>query len=596
MDALFLSAILREAGPVLEGARVLRADPDGPEGVVITLQGPDGRVHLSMGWGAWGPHWYLGRESPRGEGEGPFAATLAAHLRGGRVTGLVRPGMERAVGLQVAWRRGRTARCLVLWAFLWPAGRNVVLVDVDAGLVITAARPGPWRPGGVFEAPPPAGDLLLETDARERFEARLGAAAADGAPLESSVTRAFPGLGPILAREVAFRAGGPAALWDAFTAVAAVARGEGVAPRVVLGEEGDLQALAPLALEHVPAERQRAFLSANAAAEAFHAARRAAAETAAARTAMGRVLRQARARLARRLDALQVELEAHRQAGALRERGEILVAHLRAVPRGAAEVALPDPYGGPGATRTIALDPAVSAAANAERYFKRARRGARGEAVTAQRLAASRRELDRIADLEKALADATSPDALRDLDAAVRRLGRVPGPESRVPSPGSVVAQRVGPRPPLRGGAAKRRGAEAQVARVARRFVSTDGLAILVGRSNAANDELTLHVARPDDLWLHVEGYGGSHVVVRRGDRSEVPRQTLVEAAQLAAYYSQARGQRKVPVHYTLRKHVRKPKGAKAGLVTITQEKTLFATPDPGLVRRLAVAAEAATG
>jgi predicted ribosome quality control (RQC) complex YloA/Tae2 family protein len=126
---------------------------------------------------------------------------------------------------------------------------------------------------------------------------------------------------------------------------------------------------------------------------------------------------------------------------------------------------------------------------------------------------------------------------------------------------------------------------------VARHFVSGDGLAILVGRNNAANDELTLRIARPEDLWLHVEGYGGSHVVVRRGGRAEVPRQTLVDAAQLAAYYSQARGQRKVPVHYTLRKHVRKPKGAKPGLVTITQEKTILATADPEVVRRLAARA-----
>jgi len=114
-----------------------------------------------------------------------------------------------------------------------------------------------------------------------------------------------------------------------------------------------------------------------------------------------------------------------------------------------------------------------------------------------------------------------------------------------------------------------------------------------VGRNNAANDELTLHIARPDDLWLHVEGYGGSHVVIRRGGRAEVPRRTLLEAAKLAVYYSQARGQRKVPVHYTLRKHVRKPKGAKPGLVTITHEQTIFATSDADLVRRLGAAARA---
>ncbi len=618
MDAVFLSAVLGEAREALEGARVVRIAADGPEGLALEAQGPRGRACLCIGWEAWGPRWYLCAEPPGVRGESRCAAAVARALRGGRITALVRPGMDRTVGIEVACRRGRNVRRWALWAFLWPGRRNVVLVDADAATVIAAARPGAWRPGASF-APPSPGESVVGLDSREVFEGRVHGLLSEGCGAEEALARAFPGLGSILAREVAFRAAGrppslapppPAApgpppgadlrgLWAALGAVARAAREGPFAPRIILGPDGSPQGLAAVALAHLPEDRQRPFPTAGAAADAFCSARREAAEQHEARARAGRTLRQARDRVVRRIQKLEAELAAHRQATAHRQMGEILVAHQRAVPRGAAEARLPDPYGPPGATRAIPLDPSLSVAANVERYFKLARRGVRGEGLAAQRLAEARRELDRITDLEKALADATTPDAFRDLCAAVERLARGPQVPSALPPPpsaGTGVRRTAdgsrpptpGPRPPRVGGAAGRRGAEA---RAARRFVSTDGLTILVGRNNAGNDELTLHIARPDDLWLHVEGYGGSHVVIRREGRADVPRQTLVEAAQLAAYYSQARGQRKVPVHYTLRKHVRKPKGAKPGLVTITQEKTVFATADANLVRRLAAAA-----
>jgi predicted ribosome quality control (RQC) complex YloA/Tae2 family protein len=114
-------------------------------------------------------------------------------------------------------------------------------------------------------------------------------------------------------------------------------------------------------------------------------------------------------------------------------------------------------------------------------------------------------------------------------------------------------------------------------------------LPILVGRDNEGNDYLTVHLAKSHDLWLHVQGHAGSHVVVRVPNRTgNVPRRTLVQAAQLAAYYSQARDHGKVAVDYTLRKYVHKSKKAKPGLVTISQEKTIIVSPDKSLIQKLA--------
>ena len=113
----------------------------------------------------------------------------------------------------------------------------------------------------------------------------------------------------------------------------------------------------------------------------------------------------------------------------------------------------------------------------------------------------------------------------------------------------------------------------------ARNFVSSEGFEILVGKGAKDNDHLTFRVAKSNDLWLHAADYPGSHVVVKSRNREEIPNKTLIEAAQLAAFYSQAREESKVAVHYTLKKFVHKPKGAVAGLVNLASFKTILVEP-----------------
>ena len=100
-----------------------------------------------------------------------------------------------------------------------------------------------------------------------------------------------------------------------------------------------------------------------------------------------------------------------------------------------------------------------------------------------------------------------------------------------------------------------------------------------MGKSAAGNDHITTKLARPDDLWLHAEGMAGSHVLIRNPGRTEVPSGVLMKAASLAAYHSKGRSAGKVPVAYTRAKFVKKPKGAKPGLVTLSERKTVMATP-----------------
>ena len=116
------------------------------------------------------------------------------------------------------------------------------------------------------------------------------------------------------------------------------------------------------------------------------------------------------------------------------------------------------------------------------------------------------------------------------------------------------------------------------------RFVASDGTEIFVGKNNLQNDQLTLKQARKSDIWLHAKNIPGSHVIVKDDAPSE---ETLLEAAELAAYFSKFRQSAQVPVDYVAVKHVHKPNGAKPGFVIYENQKTLFVTPEESVVEQL---------
>jgi len=118
-----------------------------------------------------------------------------------------------------------------------------------------------------------------------------------------------------------------------------------------------------------------------------------------------------------------------------------------------------------------------------------------------------------------------------------------------------------------------------------RRYLSTDGYEILVGRAARDNDNLTFRIAQPNDLWMHTGDYPGSHVVVRNPTRKEIPQRTIIEAAQLAGKFSQASEDAKVVVHYTERKFLSKPKGAAPGLVRLSRFRSIIVEPKEAVPR-----------
>jgi predicted ribosome quality control (RQC) complex YloA/Tae2 family protein len=364
-------------------------------------------------------------------------------------------------------------------------------------------------------------------------------------------------------------------------------------PHLVLDETGRPIAASPVRLQHVPAGNQQPCASLGEMADRLARHVDSHRTFTLRQTELRQLLRRLEVRLRSRRAKIAAEALEFGRADLYRRMGEILVAHQRDIPRGATEVTLPDhaagAVGGAAATITIPVDPALSPAGNAERLFKAARRGRRGSIRVTARLAETEAELGRVHAWSERVAEASNLQILEAVRGEMQQTPRLLASRDRSVLAGAGQAQNPAPHQPGRRPGARSPSPRRKEGPEPRRFVSSDGLPILVGRDNEGNDYLTVHLAKAHDLWLHVQGHAGSHVVIRVANREgNVPRSTLIQAAQLAAYYSQAREQGKVAVDYTLRKYVHKPKKAKLGLVTISQEKTIIVSPDKTLVQKLA--------
>ncbi len=605
MDAFVLLAAVSEIERTLLGGLVRDVAAAGPHGLcidLVTARGPDS---LLLSAETVLPRIVRGGTRPAKTRPLPaLAGSARQRLPGTRLAALVHRGLDRVVRLDFepaiaagpgAVRSDAGGRLILE---LFGCQPNLLLTDA-AGTILETARHGTaaarrCRPGHPYVFPPPAPcpDPLLLGSVEAVAAAIEPGLVADRDPAYA-LRQGLAGVSDLWAREVAAHRAGDtaAALAQALIATVRDMSAAPPDPRLIVDEHGTPVAVAPIRLSHLPETRQPACPGlADALNElADHLAEQQ--EFAAGLAEMRRIVRRLEGRLHSRLSKLRVEAEEFSRADDYQRMGEILVAGQGAVPRGARQVTLPDHAGEPGATLTISLDPTLSANANAERLFRLARRARRGAVRVASRLAETEAALGRAHAVAARIPEVHDPNALAALQRELERSAPLPGSQGRgvsIPAPSPSAAPM--PERPARTPSVSRRGGEKRsVGPEPRRFVSSEGLPILVGRDNEGNDHLTLHIARSEDLWLHVEGFPGSHVVVRmRGRTGGVPRQTLVEAAKLAAYYSQARNHGKVTVSYTLKKYVRKPRKSPPGLVTVTHEKTMIVKPEKELVAKLA--------
>jgi hypothetical protein len=266
------------------------------------------------------------------------------------------------------------------------------------------------------------------------------------------------------------------------------------------------------------------------------------------------VLKQALRASGKRLGKLTRELQATTDPQTLRSQADMILAHLHLIERGATETTFP---GFEGTPETIVLDPTLSPQKNAERYYDRAGRADRARLNLPSMIEDAESHVAELSKmLDKVLAGEASEEEVREM----------------LPKPGEGGRGRPDPSTPVL---------------PYRLYRTSGGLEVRVGRGAKANDQLTFKHSAPNDIWLHARHSAGAHVVLRWTTQDSPPARDLEEAAILAALHSKARSSGSVPVDWTRRKYVRKPRKSPPGSVQLDRAKTLFVEPDPSLLDRL---------
>lgn len=256
-------------------------------------------------------------------------------------------------------------------------------------------------------------------------------------------------------------------------------------------------------------------------------------------------------RISRKLAKQQIELKQCADREHLRICGDLLQANLYRIKKGCAFADVENFYDEQGKNLRIKLNPAISPAANAQKYYKDYQKAKNAEHVLKGLIEQGRLELEYVDSVLDTVNRAETEKELAQIRDELAEQGYLRKPKGKKRQSAAL--------PPLE-------------------FTSSDGYKILVGRNNRQNDLLTLKTAAKNDIWLHTKDIHGSHTIIV-SNNTTVPQSTIVQAAQLAAWHSKAQNSSKVPVDYTLVKYVSKPNGAKPGMVIYVNNKTLYVNP-----------------
>ena len=507
-----------------------------------------------------------------------FCMLLRKYLAGGKILALHQPPMERLAELVVEATNemgDKVRRRLVLEAM----GRrtNLLLLDGEDRIVdclrrvegdLTQARP--LLPGMFYQYPAPQPGkknpgAFTPADRTELLALGQGAGPADRFLLDHCM-----GLSPLLARELAFEAFGevdapvsrdPAALLDRLERLLArLSQGEAV-PTLLVREDKPVDFSFRPILQYGPGTESRAYPTFAALLDVFYQARETADQVRQKGQDFLKTLTQARERLARKMALQEKELAATGDRDRDRMYGDLITANLYRMEKGARVLRTENYYDPDGGQVEIPLDPLKTPQQNAARYYKNYTKAKTAETMLTLQLEKGAQEA---AYLDSVLDSVSRAEGDRDLEEIRQELVET-----------GYLRRRAKAKDRM-----KRPGAKPL------EFRSTAGLRISVGRNNLQNDRLTTKQAGKWDYWFHTQKIHGAHVILWTEGR-QPDDQSLREAAALAAWFSQGREGKKVPVDYTPVKYVKKPAGARPGMVVYTTYQTAYVDPDPALADTL---------
>lgn len=579
-DGFVTHGIVEELKKILLSGKIDKIYQPEKDELTISVRTPDGTFRLLLSAATANPRLHLSEAPRQNPINAPlFCMILRKHLSGGKIIAITQQGFDRVVKFDIECYTEMgdlTKKSLIIEIM----GRhsNIILIQSDNKIIdsikhidFTTSGVRQVLPGLFYELPPAQDKCNPQEISSDALCAKIGKLSKDTL-MDKFLVSEFIGMSPLLAREIVYRYSGDTKVLSGDVDPNKFARHTAdFITSVISGTETPCiikdETEKPLAFscaelnqfsgagKIIPCE----FLSY--AVEEFFSAR----------DMHDRLTQKSSGTIktiTNNIDRCEKKIAIHRdilEKSKDRERykiyGDLLTANLYKIEHGMSTVTVQNYYSENYEDITITLKPELSPSKNAQRYYKLYTKAKTAEEHSTEQLKSAREEL---AYLETVLDAVTRASSYADI---------------------AEIREELAEQGYISSGNPKKKKAQQKSKPL--EFISSEGYTILVGRNNKQNDELTIRTAYSTDMWLHTKVIPGSHVIIRTNGTGEVPDNTLIEAAVIAAYYSKAQKSKGVGVDYTLIKNIRKPNGSKPGFVIYETNYTVYVDPDEQLVNSL---------
>ncbi|MDH7576476.1 MAG: NFACT RNA binding domain-containing protein [Bacillota bacterium] len=578
-DGITLSVIVRELQELLIQGKVERIFQPEEHEIILHIRRPGQSFRLLLSAQAENARVHLtGKEKKNPPSPPLFCLVLRKYLEGSRLIRIEQVDLDRVLRLTFTrLEESGLYQEKILIVEIMGKHSNIILLEPKTGLIIdgikryshAVSRHREVLPGRPY-LPPPAQNKVHPLDLTEEMFRETLLKGPWEKPTSELISCHIAGIGPVLGREIAARAGLDCdlrleycgehelrTLWTAFQkAVPPLLQGD-YQPTLIFERKRPI-CYAPVALIQYQGLRAVSQKSMNQILDQYYTVRQEINRyQQLLNTLKNTVKREQERCLKKILISQQVQAEAEKALG-YRLQGEMLLAHLHQIPRGQKHVVLPNLYEPEAPPVEIELNPSLTPSQNAQQLFRKYTKARNTLNFVREQMMQTAGEQKYLASVLTALDQAETLQELEEIRTELEEAGYIKA-KNRKHKKGKREASNLQP----------------QILR----FTSPEGFEILVGKNNKQNDYLTMRLAKNDDLWLHAKDVAGSHVVIKAQPGRSIPPATLERAAQLAAYYSEARHSSKVPVDYTKRKNVSKPARARPGYVIYENYETVFVAP-----------------
>ncbi len=568
-DSIVLASIAVELNSVLMNGRVNDIYQPKPLDIVITVRNNAANYNLLISADAVNPRMYITSiKQPNPMVPPNFCMLLRKYLKGARFRGAEQNNLERILNLRFEAYDGER---FTLAAEIMGKHSNIVLIN-DLNKIIGVIKPigrskNRFREvlvGRKYILPPeqskanPFVTSNIEFD--EMFEETFDTdEAIDSNVISSWIVRTFAGISPFAAKEIVYRAeNDPKRIGDEFAIMMHDIMSSNYSPVIISDDEGSTIGFYPFQSAQYSESNQFQRSSISVAADVFYSSSIPKAAISLHKdTLRAQIMKEIDSRI-RTIAFIEDSIKECDNANRYKELGEIILSQTNSIVQGEDKATLIDYYDPNGGNIEVKLNPMLSPAENAESYYRKYQKAISGAEALNERLISTKTELSILQNGIIKLDESDDEKSIEKIEEKIRNKGIVFTKQE------AIITE-------------KKRNEFEGFKIVKQQFGNYE---VLVGMNSQANDHLITRVAKPNDIWVHVKASASAHVIIRTNGKPEsVSRNVLEFAADLAVKNSDSKHSSLVPVDYTLRKYVRKPKGAPSGKVIYNNEKTIYITP-----------------